>query len=49
MSLRDAVMSLPEARKLWPAEQLNTIEVPEDYLGSAAALRIRLLSWRPGS
>jgi hypothetical protein len=35
---------LPDTARLLPADQLRTIDVPEEYLGEAEAFRRRLLS-----
>jgi 3-carboxy-cis,cis-muconate cycloisomerase len=47
-SFRDALMSLPEASRLLSADALRTIDVPEEYLGSAELLRRRLLTGENG-
>jgi len=46
-SFRDGLMSSPDASRWLSDEDLNTIDSPEQYLGSAESLRQRLLSWRP--
>jgi len=46
-SFREALTSIPGARGLLSAEELNTIDLPEQYLGSAEVLRQRLLAWKP--
>jgi 3-carboxy-cis,cis-muconate cycloisomerase len=46
-SFREALMSSPDASRMLTAEELNTIDVPEQYLGSAEILRQRLLAWKP--
>ncbi len=43
-SFKDALASLPDTDRLLPADQLRTIDVPEEYLGEAEAFRRRLLS-----
>jgi 3-carboxy-cis,cis-muconate cycloisomerase len=45
-SFRDALMSSPDASRLLTADELNTIDAPEQYLGSAEVLRQRLLAWK---
>lgn len=47
-SFKEALLSNPEAKRLLPVDQLNTIDDPEQYLGSAEAIRQRLLAWTPG-
>jgi 3-carboxy-cis,cis-muconate cycloisomerase len=41
---RDALAAEPEASQLLSQEQLETIDVPEEYLGAAEAIRVTLLS-----
>ena len=43
-SFREALAAIPESTTLLSREQLQTIDVPEEYLGEAEALRRRLLS-----
>ncbi len=43
-NFKDALASLPDTARLLPADQLRTIDVPEEYLGEAEAFRRRLLS-----
>jgi 3-carboxy-cis,cis-muconate cycloisomerase len=44
---REVLMSIPDASRMLTAEELNSIDVPEKYLGSAEVLRQRLLAWKP--
>jgi adenylosuccinate lyase len=43
MTFREALESSPAARRWLTADQLQTIDVPEQYLGSAEAIRVALL------
>jgi 3-carboxy-cis,cis-muconate cycloisomerase len=43
-SFREALSAQPDASQLLSREQLETIDVPEAYLGAAEALRVMLLS-----
>jgi 3-carboxy-cis,cis-muconate cycloisomerase len=43
-TFREALLSLPEIELLLTPEQRRTIDTPEEYLGAAEALRVRLLS-----
>jgi adenylosuccinate lyase len=42
-SFREALMTMPDVVGVIPAATLRTIDVPEDYLGAAEALRVQLL------
>jgi len=42
-SFRETLMAMPDVARAIPADQLRTIDVPEDYLGAAEILRKRLL------
>ncbi len=42
-SFREALMRAPDVVRVIPADELRTIDVPEDYLGVAETLRERLL------
>jgi 3-carboxy-cis,cis-muconate cycloisomerase len=46
-SFREALMASPESRQLLSADELRTIDAPEQYLGSAEAIRQRLLASTP--
>jgi 3-carboxy-cis,cis-muconate cycloisomerase len=43
VTFREALKSVPAARQWLTADQLQTIDVPEQYLGSAEAIRMALL------
>lgn len=42
-TFREALMGMPEVVRAIPADELRTIDVPEDYLGAAETLRVQLL------
>jgi 3-carboxy-cis,cis-muconate cycloisomerase len=42
-TLREALMAMPDVVGEIGADDLRTIDVPEDYLGAAEALRVQLL------
>jgi 3-carboxy-cis,cis-muconate cycloisomerase len=42
-SFREALMAMPEVARAIPAAVLATIDAPEDYVGAAEILRVRLL------
>ena len=42
-SFREALMSAPDVVRVIPADELSTIDVPENYLGVAEILRVQLL------
>jgi 3-carboxy-cis,cis-muconate cycloisomerase len=44
VTLREALARLPDASRLLTADALKTIDVPEEYLGAAEELRVRLLN-----
>jgi 3-carboxy-cis,cis-muconate cycloisomerase len=46
-SLREALLAMPDITRVMSAEQLRTIDVPEDYLGVAEAMRVQLLNPEP--
>jgi len=46
-SFREALMSAPDVGVAIPADELRTIDVPENYLGIAESLRQRLLAEEP--
>jgi 3-carboxy-cis,cis-muconate cycloisomerase len=43
----EALLAMPDAVRAIPADELRTIEVPEEYLGAAETLRVRLLNGEP--
>jgi 3-carboxy-cis,cis-muconate cycloisomerase len=42
-TLREALSSIPETASMLTPDELRTIDVPEDYLGSAEQMRLALL------
>ncbi len=42
-TFRETLLAIPEAVRAIPADALRTIDVPEEYLGAAEALRMQLL------
>ena len=46
-SFREALVGMPDITRVIPADQLRTIDVPEDYLGVAEAMRLALLNPEP--
>jgi adenylosuccinate lyase len=46
-TFREALLGMPDITRVIPADQLRTIDTPEDYLGVAETLRVRLLNREP--
>jgi 3-carboxy-cis,cis-muconate cycloisomerase len=42
-TFREALMAMPDVVRVISADELQTIDVPEEYLGAAETLRVRLL------
>jgi 3-carboxy-cis,cis-muconate cycloisomerase len=46
-SFREVLLEMPDIARVIPSAQLRTIDAPEDYLGVAETLRVRLLNREP--